>query len=377
MDAIARGDEDALATSRSGFDGRAFVQILGEAGWIVPHWPVEYGGKGVPLEAATQIAERLDYWRVPRTPHGSGLILAAPAILAHGSEETKRRLLPPMASGAERWCQLFSEPGAGSDLAGLSTRAVQDGDEWVVKGQKVWTTLGHQAEMGILLARTDPDQPKHKGITYFAIDLRSPGVDIRPLRQMTGESEFSEIFLTDVRIPDVFRIGARGEGWAASLTTLGAERVALSGSKTRRKKSKDITGGKTISEVLALAAEIPMEDRRQWRDRIVQEYIIARVVEMTAARRGIHGSLTKILNATSNQGLQVLAVDLLGARATAWRPENAEEPGFLREFLRTRANSIEGGTSEINRNIVGEHVLGLPREPDPHKGARWKDIPRS
>jgi alkylation response protein AidB-like acyl-CoA dehydrogenase len=375
--AIEHQDEAALAAARRGFDDRAFVAELGGAGWVMPHWPRAYGGRDAPLAVATAIADLLDGWRVPRTPRGSGLLLAAPAILAHSTEATKQRLLPPMVAGGERWCQLFSEPGAGSDLASLATRAERDGDEWVVNGQKVWTTLAHEAEMGMLLARTDPGQPRHKGITYFAVDLRSPGVEIRPLRQMTGKTEFSEVFLTDVRIPDLPRISEPGSGWTASLTTLGAERVALSGSKPRRRKPrKDMLGGKSFGEVLALAQRTGATRDEVWRDRITREYVRNRILELTASRNDVHGSITKLLKAPASQSLQMLAIDLLGARATGWQVGDDEVPGFIRAFLRTRANSIEGGTSEINRTIVGERVLGLPREPGPYKTTPWKDVPR-
>ena len=357
-------------------DNPSFVRALGEAGWVTPHWAPEHGGRGLTEAEAAEVFAALDTQGLPRQPRGSGLVLAAPTILHWSEEATKRRFLPPIASGAERWCQLYSEPGAGSDLASLATTAVRDGDEWVVNGQKVWTTYGHESEMAMLLARTDPSAPKHKGITYFGMDMRAPGVEIRPLVQMTGENEFNEVFLTDVRVPDVFRISPVGEGWAATQTTLGAERTALSGTKRKKKASDEILGGKTADEVLDLARSLGDDLTAAHRDAVVRAVIDSRVLDLTTSRR-LHGSLTKIAKARTNQQLQLVAVALLGARATAWVPDDPEIPGYIRELLRTRANSIEGGTSEIQRNIVGERVLGLPREPDAFHGQPWSAVPRS
>ncbi len=357
-------------------DNPTFVRALGEAGWVMPHWAPEHGGRGLSEAQAAEVFAELDRQGLPRQPRGSGLVLAAPAIHQWSEEATKRRFLPPILSGIERWCQLYSEPGAGSDLASLATTAVRDGDEWVINGQKVWTTYAHESEMAMLLARTDPSLPKHKGITYFGMDMRAPGVDTRPLVQMTGETEFNEVFLTDVRVPDVFRISPVGEGWAATQTTLGAERTALSGTKGKKKASDEILGGKTVVEVLDLARSLGDRLGPARRDELVRAVIESRVLELTAARR-LHGSLTKIAKARTNQQLQIVAIGLLGARATAWDPDDAEVPGFVRELLRTRANSIEGGTSEIQRNIVGERVLGLPREPDAFHGRPWSQVPRS
>jgi alkylation response protein AidB-like acyl-CoA dehydrogenase len=253
---------------------------------------------------------------------------------------------------------------------------VRDGDEWIVNGQKVWTTYGHESEMAMLLARTDPTAAKHAGITYFGVDMRAPGVEIRPLVQMTGEFEFNEVFLTDVRVPDLFRISPVNDGWGATQTTLGAERFALSGVRKKKKASDEILGGKTIGDLIGLARSLGDALTPPQRDKVAQAYIDARVLELTTARK-IHGSATKIAKAMTNQRLQLVAMELLGARGVAWPADDTEIPGYVRELLRTRANSIEGGTSEIQRNIVGERVLGLPREPDPFKGSPWKDVPRS
>ncbi len=267
----------------------------------------------------------------------------------------------------------------------MATTAVNDGDEWVVNGQKVWTTFGHESEMAMLIARTDLDQPKHAGITYFGVDMRAEGVEVRHLVNMAGQVEFNEVFLTNIRIPDLYRISPVGQGWAAAMTTLGAERYALSGARKKRKASDEILGGKPLTEVQAMAKQRTYGEVA--RDRLVRAYTSDRLLTMTADRArarsasghppGPEGSITKIAKATTNQRLQELALDLLGASGVAWSEEDTEAREWSTQFLRTRANSIEGGTSEIQRNIVGERVLGLPREPDPYQGASWRNIPRT
>ena len=219
-EAVRAGDIDTVFALKDQMDNPAFVRQLGSAGWVAPNWDEAHGGRGLPFDVARKVLDVLDDWEVPRTPRGSGLPLAAPTIQQWSSEETKKRFLPKIATGEERWCQLFSEPGAGSDLASLGTTAVRDGDEWVVNGQKVWTTFGHQSEFAMLIARTDPDQPKHKGITYFGMDMNDTGVEVRSLVNMAGQNEFNEVFMTDVRIPDLYRISPVGEGWGAAHTCL-------------------------------------------------------------------------------------------------------------------------------------------------------------
>lgn len=377
LDAAESGAEEALDAHKQAADNPAIVRALGQAGWVAPHFPEDAGGRGMDRDDAQAAYRLLDSWEIPRTPRGSGMPLAAPTILEWSSDETKRRLLPPLASGEERWCQLFSEPGAGSDMASLATTATRDGDEWIVNGQKVWTTFGHESEMAMLIARTDPDAPKHKGITYFGLDMRAEGVEVRSLINMAGQLEFNEVFLSDVRVPDLCRISPVGEGWAAAMTTLGAERHALSGLKKKRRASDEILGGKPLREVMARATASgrPSEiDRR----RLAQAFADDRTLKQNTRRfKGAEGSLTKIAKAQSNQALQELALDLVGPAAVAWEHEAEGADDWATQFLRTRANSIEGGTSEIQRNIVGERVLGLPREPDQFRGAPWREVPRS
>jgi alkylation response protein AidB-like acyl-CoA dehydrogenase len=296
-----------------------------------------------------------------------------------------------MFTGEEIWCQLFSEPGAGSDLAGLATRAVRDGDEWVVNGQKVWNTLAHLADRGMLVARTDPDIPKHKGLTYFMVDMHAPGVEVRPLRQITGEAEFNEVYLTDARIPDADRIGDIGDGWRVSMTTLMNERTTIGG-------ATGSGGGRRVSaiqEALDLWSKRTDHDPVH-RDRLVQLWIDNEVLRYTnlraaeKARRGNpgpEGSIAKLALANANKATYEFCIDLLGADGlvdydyTFKRPEEAglEAPlGSSRKmFLRARANSIEGGTSEIMRNILGERILGLPGEPRSDRDLPWSQVPRS
>jgi alkylation response protein AidB-like acyl-CoA dehydrogenase len=378
FEVAVRRDWEALRLLQIGIGSQNIVRELGRRGWIAPHWPVEHGGRGLPEADAAQVIARLDALAVPRIPRGTGFVLAAPAIRQFASEETKRRFLPKIVTGEEMWAQLFSEPGAGSDLASLACRAVRDGGEWVVSGQKVWTTLGHEADIGMLLARTDPDAPKNKGITYFAVDLRTARVELRPLIQMTGEHEFNEVFLSDVRIPDLWRISPVNEGWAASNASLSAERITLSGQKSGGPRKRSILGGKTIDEVVVLGRERGLGEVE--RAGLVDAWIDAHVLGLTVGRvKGAAGSITKVMKAKLNQELQCLALDVLGANAAAFGDDETgvEMAKYVREFLRTRANSIEGGTSEIQRNIIGERVLGLPREPDPWVGRPWKDVPRS
>ena len=321
-----------------------------------------------------------------------GLTMAGPTVVTHGDEALKTRLLRAMFTGEDSWCQLFSEPGAGSDLAGLSCRAVRDGDEWVITGQKVWNTLAHLADRGMLVARTDPDAPKHKGQTYFALDMHAPGVEVRPLRQITGEAEFNEVYLTEVRVPDSDRIGDVGEGWRVAMTTLSNERTTIGGGGGTPSR-----GSGAIAEAVRIWAHEPNVDHNPAaRDRLADLWIQAEVLRLTniraaqnrkAGNPGPEGSIAKLMFAEINKDIYELCVDLLGPAAMIGadyhmiRPDDlglVGPPGSSRKmFLRSRANSIEGGTSEIQRNIIGERVLGLPGEPRSDKDGPWKDVPRS
>jgi alkylation response protein AidB-like acyl-CoA dehydrogenase len=324
-----------------------------------------------------------------------GMFLAAPTIVTHASPELRKKLLRPLFTGEDVWCQLFSEPGAGSDLASLSTRAVRDGDEWVVNGQKVWNTLAHLGDRGMLVTRTDPDVPKHRGLTYFALDMHAPGVDVRPLRQITGEAEFNEVYLTDVRIPDSDRIGDVGDGWRVSMTTLMNERVTIGGGGGGAPSG----GPKRASGAIAEAVDLwhrRAEHDPATLDHLMKLWIDEEVLRLTNMRAGANaksgnpgpeGSIAKLALALNQQRIYELCMNLLGADALAGfdytfrRPEEISLTAALGEarhmFLRSRANSIEGGTSEIMRNILGERVLGLPGEPRVDKELPWSKVPRS
>ena len=389
-DSALSGDEVAIVKMLAQADKPAIVRQLGIAGWVAPQWSVAEGGRGLSTDEARAALEYLDLREVPRTPRGPGLPLAAPTILRWSEPTVRTRFLPRIASGEEQWCQLFSEPGAGSDLASLATTAIYDGAAWVVNGQKVWTTFGQYAHFGMLLARTDPTVPKHAGITYFALDMRSPGVEVRPLVNMAGEHEFNEVFLTDVHVPDEHRITAVGQGWAGAMTTLSAERGALSGGKRKRRPKDEILGGRTFQQVLNLAQVLGRSASPELRDRLVRAWSQDKVLQLTTMRaraetatgrvNSAATSITKLAKAEANQSLQLLAMELLGVRATAWDPsltDPFEARDCVRQMLRTRANSIEGGTSEIQRNIIAERILGLPREPDAFRGVPWNQVPRS
>ena len=400
--AIHDGNDTGLAKARMGLDYNQWCALLGQAGWATPTWPVEFGGAGLETAQAKIVNEELGRYKVWRSFNVIGIGMGGPTIMRWGSDELKRRYLPPMAQHKEIWCQLFSEPGAGSDVAGLATRATRDGEEWIVNGQKVWTTLAHMASFGLLVARTNPDAPKHKGLSYFVVDMHAPGVEVRPLKQITGDSEFNEVFFTDVRIPDSHRLGPEGEGWAVATTTLMNERVALSGAGSIGGAN---VGGGPIDALIASARGDGISPGPDLRQRLAQAYIEGRLVQVTnfraaAARKsgreaGPEGSVTKLFQAEYNQRLQNLAVDLLGARAMAWvgpvgvAGSGSTEGGLIgpadggpsasavHGFLRSRANTIEGGTSEIMRNILGERVLGLPKEPSVDRDIPWSEVARN
>ncbi|MSW19555.1 MAG: acyl-CoA dehydrogenase [Actinobacteria bacterium] len=359
--------------------------------WV--HFDRGFGGLAISPRGQGQVERRLRAAGGPTPDPASFFMhLAGPTIHTHGNDAQKQRFLRPMFSGEEKWCQLFSEPGAGSDFAGLACKAVRDGDEWVVNGQKVWNTLAHLGDWGMLVTRTDPDQVKHKGMTYFAVDMHSEGVDVRPLRQMTGEAEFNEVYLTDVRIPDHQRIGDVGEGWRVSLTTLMNERVSIGGGSGAMPKR----GSGPVGEIVKLWQELPNEDRTETRqDRLMKLWIIAETQRLTNIRAsqgrnmgnpGPEGSISKLALAELNKALYEFGMDLMGANGligfdyTFRRPDglNDDTWGDPRSaFLRVRANSIEGGTSEILRNILGEQVLGLPGEPRVDKDLPWAKVPRN
>ncbi len=365
-----------------------------DAGLAWVHFPPGYGGMAARPALQRDVERRVRAAGAAERPAGIffGHYLAAPTIVTHGSEQVKQRFLRPLFTGEEVWCQLFSEPGAGSDLASLATRAVRDGDEWIVNGQKVWNTLAHMADIGMLVTRTDPDVPKHKGLTYFAVDMHAPGVDVRPLRQITGEAEFNEVYLTDVRIPDAWRIGDVGEGWRVSLTTLANERVTIGGggggSSAPKRGSGAIAEAVRIYKDKGGSAAVRDELLKVWTDaECLRLTNLRAVANAKVGNPGPEGSVAKLAVAINNQRIYSLCMNLLGADAlvdfdyTFRRPAevslDGDEGAARHMFLRSRANSIEGGTSEIMRNILGERVLGLPGEPRVDKQLPWSKVPRS
>ena len=379
---LARHDHAAM-------DRVDFLRARFDAGLAWVHYPVGLGGLAGPraLQAIVEqaFAEAGAPDNEPRRI-GIGLGMAAPTILKHGTDEQRRRFLRPLWTGEEVWCQLFSEPGAGSDLAALGTRAVREGDEWVINGQKVWTSQAHLARWAILLARTDPDLPKHAGITYFICDMTAPGVQVRPLRQLTGDAEFNEVFLTDVRLPGWLRLGDVGDGWRVAQTTLMNERVAIGGGPLPRE-------GGMIGALVALWRDRPEVRTPGSHDALLRLWVAAEATRLTAERLrqqlaaghpGPEGSAAKLAFATLNQQISALELDLLGREALrhddwAMRRESTVDffgRGPTYRYLRAKGNSIEGGTSEVLRNIIAERVLGLPRESRGDIDIPWKDLPK-
>ena len=366
-----------------------FLRARFDAGLAWVHYPVGLGGLDAPRSLQAVVDAELGAAGAPdNDPRriGIGLGMAAPTILGFGTDEQRQWLLRPLWTGEEVWCQLFSEPGAGSDLAALATRAVRDGDDWVVDGQKVWTSSAHLARWAILIARTDPDLPKHRGISYFVCDMTDPGVEVRPLRQITGEAEFNEVFLTGVRIPDSRRLGEIGEGWRVAQTTLMNERVAIGGGRVPRE-------GGMIGLVSGTWRDRPELRTHDLHQRLLRLWVDAEAARLAGERLGQQlavgqpgpeGSAMKLAFARLNQEISALEVELLGEEGllyddwTLRRPElvdfTGREAGY--RYLRAKGNSIEGGTSEVLLNIIAERVLGLPPEPRTDKDVPWKDLPR-
>lgn len=360
--------------------------------WV--QFPEGSGGLGLNPKYQLQITEKLRNEGISqqnRIANILGVGMGAPTIMEYGTPEQIQKYLRPMFTAEEIWCQLFSEPGSGSDLASLSTRAVDDGDGYIVNGQKVWTTLGHLAKWGLLVTRTDPDAPKHRGLTFFIVDMESEGVEVRPLRQITGEAEFNEVYFTDTKIPKENILGGLGEGWRVSLATLMNERVAIGGNVRER-------GSGAPGHLVQLWKDKGLEDPIQ-KDKLIELWIQQEAVRLTNIRAselrekgtpGPEGSTSKLYEAEINKASYEFGMELLGNDGLLFprgyaltQPElnfDNDTFGFTDTqslFLRSRANSIEGGTSEIMRNIIAERVLGLPGEQKLDKDKPWKDIPRS
>jgi alkylation response protein AidB-like acyl-CoA dehydrogenase len=347
------GDEDVHYQWR-----RDFQRRLADDGWAAVHWPTEYGGRGATMTESAIFFEELGRAGAPLPANVLGLLLAGPTIMTWGTPAQKERHLAPILTAEEIWCQGFSEPDAGSDLAAVKTRAVRDGDEWVVTGQKVWTSGAQYAKWCMLVARTDPDAAKHKGLTYFLMDMEQEGVEVRPLRQITGESEFNELFIDGARIPDANLLGGEGNGWKVALTTLMNERAGLAFFLQVRMRQ-------LLDRLFTEAAASGQLDDPVIADRLGELHLKAEVLRLTAYRGltaiekygqpGPEGSLTKWMWSETNQQLTQFAADLLGPAALTAGGK------WSYELLRARGNSIEGGTTEVLKNIVAERVLGLPK----------------
>jgi alkylation response protein AidB-like acyl-CoA dehydrogenase len=368
------------------------VEFLGaqfDRGLAWVHFPEGHGGLGLSPRLQRLINERIFDAGGPnpvyRNPIGHGM--CGPTVVEWGTEAQKQRYLRPMFTGEDIWCQLFSEPGAGSDFAGLAARGVKDGDEWVVNGQKVWTTLAHISRYGLLVVRTDAEAVKHAGLSAFVVDMHAPGVEVRPLRQITGEAEFNEVYFTDTRIPSSEMLGLPGDGWRVSLTTLMNERVSIGGAIAPK-------GSGPIAAAVELWKKLPDERKDpSVRDELIRKWTEAEVARLTNIRAaqmrkvgapGPEGSTSKLAFAELNKDIYDLCMTLLGADGMLYgsydmiRPEHAMGADTLQKaFLRSRANSIEGGTSEVMRNILGERVLGLPGDVRVDRDIPWSQVPRN
>jgi alkylation response protein AidB-like acyl-CoA dehydrogenase len=361
---------------------RAWQKKKAEAGWACLHWPKEYGGRGAtPIERVIWGQEEGVYGKLSGVfiiGHG----MCGPTVMAYADEETKRRLLPPLAAGENIWCQLFSEPAGGSDLAGLRTRAEKDGDEWVVNGQKIWTSGAQHSDYGILITRTDPNVPKHKGMTMFWIDMHSPGIEVRPIKQANGQAEFNEVYFTDLRIPDSQRLGAVNDGWRVSLTTLMNERLTIGGSMQ--------TG---FSELFDFCSRVQTESGLAIEDRAVRskladwaaktsglKYTGMRAISAISKGEnpGPENSIGKLVAGAMMQDIAMYALDLQAQGGVLNDSETSDfQARFQAMLLRSPATRIEGGSDEILRNIIAERVLGLPGDIRVDKDVPFNKIPTS
>ena len=356
-------------------ESKAWQHVLYDNGWAGITWPKEFGGRGGSTIQSMIFAQEQAKFDVPSSVFAQAIGMAGPTLIQHGTPAQQQRFLPAMLCGDEVWCQLFSEPGAGSDLAALSTKAVLDGDEFVVTGQKVWTSSAHFSDWGILLARTDIDVPKHQGITYFLVDMRSPGIEIRPLRQLTGSAHFNEVFLTDVRIPKDNVVGDVNRGWGVTMTTLVSERTMI-GSGTSN----------PVHDLLRLADRFGGRDDANVRQELAATYIRMRLLQFTGWRvqtaisrgeaAGPESSVLKLAHTRQLTQIANISLAIAGASAMLSDPDDIEVYSWVQGFLSQWASKIGGGTDEVQRNIVAERVLGLPGDPRVDKNVPFRSLPR-
>lgn len=354
-----------------------------DAGWACIRWPKEHGGRGANALEQVIFDQEQSKHNTPDSIFGIGQGMCAPTMMAWANEDQNKQYMPALASGEHVWCQLFSEPAGGSDLAALRTRGVKDGDDWVVNGQKIWTSGAHYSDYGVLVLRTDPDLPKHQGLTYFFLDMKSPGIEIKPIRQISGGANFNEVYFTDVRIPDAQRLGAVGQGWQVALTTLMNERASIGGGG----------GGVNFDSVFELASNTNLDDqpaikdagvRRKLADWYVQEAGLkfTGYRSMTALSRGeIPGpenSIGKLVGAPKQQDMASFALDLLDASGIIWDEDLSERAGlFQATYMASPGFRIAGGTDEIMANIIAERVLGMPQDIRVDKGIPFSEVPTS
>jgi alkylation response protein AidB-like acyl-CoA dehydrogenase len=378
---------------------------VGDAGWTAPHFPLEWGGRGYTRRAQVTVYRAFRAYGALPPPSGLGMMMAAPTILTHGTPDQIERHVTPVYRGTLAWCQLFSEPGSGSDLAGLTTRATRDGDHWVISGQKVWSSQAMEADYGMLMARTDFDAPKHAGISWFALPLDQPGVTIRPLREMTGRALFNEVFFDDAIVDDADLIGGANNGWAVANTTLLFERTGIgSGSAgggfpppgtkggflelragdATKVEPPEGNRGLVVYELLALAREYDRADDPFLRQKLAQVVSLSRIGEWTATRMRAEAArgrdLTGVANMAKNAQTIMMklgaetALDILGAEGLLWGADAPDDGRYAELFNFVRCMSIAGGSDEINKNVIGERALGLPREPNPDKGLPFREV---
>jgi alkylation response protein AidB-like acyl-CoA dehydrogenase len=349
--------------------GRSWQRCKADGGYAAILWPPELGGRGGTAIEEVIFAEEEGRYHIPTGPFiGIGLQMAVPTVMAHGTPEQVARLASPTLRGEYTWCQLFSEPGAGSDLAGVRTRAIRDNDGWIVNGQKVWSSWAHHADWAILLARTDPTIPKHRGLTFFVLDMRTAGIEVRPIRQISGKSDFNETFLTDVRIPDTNRIGPIGGGWKCAMTTLMSERV---GSGT------DMGDGLALSTLIEMARSIPRDGRSSLEDASVRrkisrwyaqeqglKYFGARLLTQVSKGRplGAEAALAKLVYASKLQEMACFAMELQEFAGVFAAPLNSPQANVFNAYFWSAAMRIAGGADEILRNQIAERILDLPGE---------------